>query len=89
MPFTAPHLVNNLDNVSITISMTSCTEETRRTETIHRGNHKLRKMGLKLRPVGQNPKVDAVKHAAFRAYLDVRARRLGKDPLIPDWAMTY
>lgn len=69
--------------------MTYCIEATRRTETIHRGNHKLRKMGLNPSPVGQNPKLDALKHAAIRAYLDARARRLGKDPMIPDWAMTY
>jgi hypothetical protein len=93
MPFTGPHLVNNLDNVSITLSMTYCTDETRRVETLYRGNHALRKLGRKMgiapAPVGRRPMADSLKHAAFRSYLTARAKMRGRDPRLPDWVVTY
>lgn len=89
MPFSGPHLVNNLDNISITVSMTYCTDETRRVETIYRGNHAPRRLGLKPVPVGHKPVRDGLKHAAFRSYLTARARLRGKDPRLPEWVVQY
>lgn len=89
MPFTGPHLVNNQDNVSITVSMTYCTDETRRVETIYRGNHALRRLGLEPKPVGLSPLRDGLKHAAFQTYLNARARARGKDPRLPEWVTVY
>lgn len=87
MPFTGPHLVHNLDGVSVTISMTYCTEETRRVETIHRGNHSLRRLGFTPKAVGSAPWLDAVKHRAFGGYLSARSRLRGRDPRLPDWVI--
>jgi len=67
MPSTAPHWVKNGDNVSITISFTFYTDGLRRRKLLHRGNHSLRRLGLKPSPVGQSPLKDGVKYAAFRA----------------------
>lgn len=84
MPSTAPHLVRNLDEPAVTISMTYLTQETRRVETIHRGNRLLRRAGLTPAPVGRSALRDGVKHAATAGLLAARAKLLGKNPL-PGW----
>jgi hypothetical protein len=82
MPTTAPHWVKNGDGVSVTISVTYYTNLTRRLETLYRGNLALRELGLAPAPVGNAPVRDAVKHAAFRTYLEAiaRARRVRGKP---------
>lgn len=67
MPSTAPHMVENGDDVSITVSFTYYTDATRRRELLYRGNHRLRKLGISPRPVGSSPVVDRAKHAFWRA----------------------
>jgi mannose-6-phosphate isomerase-like protein (cupin superfamily) len=86
MPSTGPHLVHNGPNVSITVSMTYLTHETRRIETIHRGNHALRRLGIKPTPVGKAPRLDAVKNVVFRTALEARARLKGEGRDVPGWA---
>jgi hypothetical protein len=67
MPSTSPHWVKNGDGVSITISCTYYTKAIRRRKLLHRGNHKLRELGLTPAPVGQNALRDGVKGAFFGA----------------------
>jgi hypothetical protein len=86
MPSTGPHLVTNLDNVSITISMTYCTNATRRTETVNRANHALRRFGLSPRAAGRSPIRDAVKYRVFQAYFDGRSILRGQPRSVPEWA---
>lgn len=86
MPSTGPHLVHNLDNVSITISMTYCTAATRRLETINRGNRVLRKFGVKPLSVGASPWRDSLKYGMFRSYYDTRSVLRGQPRDIPEWA---
>jgi hypothetical protein len=86
MPSTAPHLVTNLDNVSVTVSMTYCTAATRRIETVNRANHLLRRLGRSPRPVGASPVGDFVKYRLFQAYYDGRSIARGQSRSIPEWA---
>jgi len=62
MPLTSPHLVKNGPDVSITVSFTYYTSETRRREMLHKVNHRLRSIGLQPRPVGSRPVVDSAKY---------------------------
>lgn len=86
MPSTGPHLVSNYDNVSITISTTYCTRETKRVETVHRCNNALRKLGVSPREVGRSPMIDSSKYALYSSYLGVRATMKGDRSDIPGWA---
>lgn len=86
MPSTAPHLVSNHDNVSITISMTYCTRETRRVETVHRCNHALRKRGLAPRDVGASAVGDMLKGTLFGGLLAARSVLKGDFSSTPGWA---
>lgn len=67
MPTTAPHWVKNGDNVSVTMSFTFYTQETARRALLHRTNYKLRKLGIKPRPVDENRSLDDVKLRVVRA----------------------
>jgi hypothetical protein len=67
MPSTSPHWVKNGDGVSITISCTYYTKAIRRRKLLHRGNFKLRELGLIPAPVGSNALRDGVKQAFFGA----------------------
>ena len=51
MPSTAPHMVENGDAPSITMSFTYYTDSTRRRELLYRGNAQLRRMGLSPTPL--------------------------------------
>jgi hypothetical protein len=85
MPTTSPHWVKNGDGVSITVSFTYYTNETRRRQLLHRGNYGLRSVGLKPEPVGDSQVRDRVKAVGFRAYQggkDLVKRALGR-PVTP------
>ena len=78
MPSTAPHLVENGPEPSITISFTYYTDSTRQRELLYRGNARLRRLGITPTPVGESPQRDRVKHAVLSGYTVARnsARRL-------------
>ena len=76
MPSTAPHMVENGDEPSITVSFTYYTAATRRRELLYRGNARMRAHGLNPSPVGRSPARDGVKAAALSAYTETRARLL-------------
>jgi hypothetical protein len=86
MPCTAPHLVKNADNVSLTVSMTYCTNATRRTETTYRGKNALRKLGLTPAPLGASPVADAMTYRLYKTFLDARALAKGDRSDTPGWA---
>jgi hypothetical protein len=68
MPSTTPHMVENGDGPSITMSFTYYTDATRQRELLYRGNARLRRLGLEPRPVGASPGRDRVKHAVIAGY---------------------
>jgi Cupin-like domain len=81
MPSTSPHLVENGDGPSITISFTYYTDSTRQRELLYRANAQLRRLGLDPRPVGASPGRDRVKHAVLSRYTSARnavRRALGR-----------
>jgi len=82
MPSTTPHMVENGDGPSITISFTYYTDSTRQRELLYRGNAGLRRLGLEPHPVGASPGRDRVKRAVLSGYSSARnavrrALRLG------------
>jgi hypothetical protein len=81
MPSTSPHMVENGDNPSITVSFTYFTDSTRRRALLYRANHKLRSLGMSPPPVGTSPLREAIVHAGLGAYDSSRnalKRLLGK-----------
>jgi hypothetical protein len=81
MPSTTPHMVENGDDVSITISFTYYTDATRRRELLYRTNTRLRRFGVIPTPVGESPARDALKNAVMGRVSDARAfvrRALGR-----------
>jgi hypothetical protein len=68
MPSTTPHLVENGDGPSITISFTYYTDATRQRELLYRGNARMRRLGLEPLPVGASPGRDRIKHAVLTGY---------------------
>jgi hypothetical protein len=72
MPSTTPHMVENGDGPSITMSFTYYTDATRRRELLYRGNLRLRRLGLNPLPVGASPRRDRVKHAVLACYSSVQ-----------------
>jgi hypothetical protein len=81
MPSTAPHLVENGDEPSVTMSFTYYTAATRRREMLYRANARLRAWGITPGPVGRHPLRDSLKTAAANAYFKPKAairRMLGK-----------
>lgn len=66
MPSTSPHMVENGDAPSITVSFTYYTDATRRRELLYRGNARLRRLGMTPHPVGQSPSRDRVKGAVLQ-----------------------
>jgi hypothetical protein len=64
MPVTAPHMVRNGKTASISMSCTYYSDRTRKLARIYRGNNKLRRLGLKPRPVGEVGWLDAAKSTA-------------------------
>ena len=81
MPSTTPHMVENGDQPSITISFTYYTDATRRRELLYRGNARLRRLGLTPRPIGASPARDRVAAAVLTGYTAARGvvrRALGR-----------
>lgn len=64
MPSTSPHMVENDDGPSVTISFTYYTDATRRNSLLHRTHETLRTIGVEPSPVGSKPVIDAVLSAA-------------------------
>ena len=81
MPSTTPHMVENGDEPSITISFTYYTDATRRRELLYRGNARLRRLGLEPTPIGSSPGRDQIKHAVLSGFTLAKnrvRRALGK-----------
>lgn len=81
MPSTAPHMVENGPEPSITISFTYYTDATRQRELLYRGNARLRRLGIEPTPVGASPGRDRVKHAVLSRFTTAKnlvRRALGK-----------
>lgn len=78
MPSTSPHMVENGDEPSITISFTYYTDATRRDSLLHKAHERIRGLGFHPPAVGENAMLDACLHASFRAVVGTReyARRL-------------
>jgi Cupin-like domain len=74
MPSTAPHMVENGNEPSITISFTYYTDATRQRELLYRGNARLRRLGIEPRPIGASPGRDQVKHAILARYTSAKNR---------------
>jgi hypothetical protein len=82
MPSTAPHLVENGDNPSITMSFTFYTDSTRRRALVYRGNTHLRRLGFDPTPFGRSQLRDEALHRAMQAYSaakDLILQKLGRD----------
>jgi len=72
MPSTSPHLVENGDNASITMSFTFYTDSTLRRSLVYRGNTHLRRLGVAPRPFGRSATRDELVYRAMRAYSDTK-----------------
>lgn len=87
MPSTTPHMVENGDGPSITISFTYYTDATRRRELLYRGNAKLRRLGIEPHPIDTSEQRDRVKHAVLVGYTSARnlvRRALGRGIRVND-----
>lgn len=71
-PVTAPHWVQNRDEVSISFSITFRTPDLDRRSMLHTVNGFLRDRGINPAPVGKRPWADRLKTSAYRAYRKVR-----------------
>ncbi|HEY6124386.1 MAG TPA: hypothetical protein VIV63_07025, partial [Steroidobacteraceae bacterium] len=60
MPSTSPHMVENDDNPSITVSFTYYTDATRRNSRLHGLHQRMRNAGMSPAPVGTRAARDAV-----------------------------
>jgi hypothetical protein len=65
MPSTAPHLVENGDGPSVTVSFTYYTDATRRDSRLHAMHQRLRGWGMQPAAVGTRPVMDGLLDAAF------------------------
>jgi hypothetical protein len=68
MPVTAPHLVENGDNPSITVSFTFYTDWTRRQSILYTARDRLRKLGVNPPAVGALPVLDQALHATLNGF---------------------
>ena len=86
MPSTSPHMVENGDEPSVTMSFTYYTRATRRDAQLHRTHEAMRRMGIAPPAVGRYPAMDALTLAAARMYAGAkRAVRLrGSDSMASD-----
>ena len=85
MPQTAPHLVENGDNASVTVSFTYYTDATRRKSRLHALHQRMRGWGWSPSPVGAHPLMDTLCDtmavgATHLKHLADRSR--GREPLL-------
>lgn len=73
MPSTSPHMVENDDNPSLTISFTYYTDSTRRDRALHSAHMGLRRLGVTPPAVGVNRPLDATALTAYRWARGVRS----------------
>jgi ribosomal protein L16 Arg81 hydroxylase len=78
VPSFAPHFVKNMDNVSISLSITFRTRASERYENIHRFNAKLRKQGKRHRPVGASRLLDSGKALVVHTRDRARGKAVGR-----------
>lgn len=76
MPSTSPHMVENGDETSVTMSFTYYTYATRRNALLHKAHAMLREKGFAPPPVGAAPVLDA--GLAFLAQVRRHCRRLAR-----------
>jgi hypothetical protein len=78
MPSTSPHMVENGEQPSITMSFTYYTAATRRDSLLHRTHYRLRQWGLNPPAVERNHPFDRLLHLGVRALSDAKlfARRV-------------
>lgn len=67
-PSTAPHWVQNGNEISVSLSMTFRTNASNRRDFVYKANYGLRRLGLEPADFGEHRLVDSVKHRLFRAY---------------------
>ncbi|MBN8727815.1 MAG: cupin-like domain-containing protein [Xanthomonadales bacterium] len=86
MPSTSPHMVENGDGPSVTISFTYYTRATRRDSILHSAHERLRHWGIGLPAVGAQPHVDALVFGIHRGLARARraAHRLAGRSIHPD-----
>jgi hypothetical protein len=77
-PVTAPHYVENGDEVSISFSITFQTPASERRRFLYGANARLRELGFKPSPVGSSALRDWTKHIAFRAVRFAKRLLTGK-----------
>ncbi len=71
-PITAPHWVQNEDNVSISFSITFRSEWSERRARLYQMNASIRKMGINPAPIGRSPWKDSTKDTLFRVVRKTR-----------------
>ena len=76
VPVNAPHYVKNGTQASVSFSITFRTPEGDRRSSVYRVNERMRSLGIKPRPVGQQPIVDRAKYLGYALYK--RVQRLGR-----------
>ena len=74
VPVTAPHWVQNRDNISVALSVTYELRSIDRLTELHRINRRLRTLGLRPSPPGASTWRDDMKLAAYRAARSLRKR---------------
>lgn len=86
MPSTSPHMVENGDKASITMSFTYYTRATRRDAQLHRTHEMMRRFGIAPPAVGRYPILDAITYAASQAYAGAKrvARLQDSDSVASD-----
>jgi len=87
MPSTSPHMVENGNEPSITISFTYYTDSTRRDSLLHKAHDRLRRgFGISLPPVGKSAALDAIVHGGYSASTaaGLLARRIAGRTTYPD-----
>ena len=72
-PVTAPHWVQNGNEVSVSFSITFRSSFSERKARLHQANAQIRKWGLKPSPVGTSSWKDLTKDTAFRIYRKANA----------------
>lgn len=85
-PCTSPHLVENDDNPSLTMSFTFYTDSTRRNRALHKAHAQIRRLGITPPAVGQNRFLDAAALMLYRCKHtpDIALRKLTGRKVFPD-----